>query len=94
VIDIAAIIIPTPNIDNPRRIMGILPLISEIAPENNWIIAKGNMNEGIVINNALGITENSIERTRKSTRITLPVSGPKAYRIKISNSIKFMYFLL
>jgi hypothetical protein len=70
----------------PNEIIGVLPIKSEIAPENNWMIANGNMKAGMVINKSPGRTLNSPDSTPNKTNITFPVIGPNANNTYITPS--------
>ncbi len=55
-------------------------------------MANGNINDGIAIKSASGLTENSNARTRNNTKIMFPVSGPNAKSTNIITSTNFEVF--
>ncbi len=58
--------------NNPPRITGVLPLASEIAPENSCIIAFGIVAMGIIISKSFGLTLNSVDRVPKKPTKRVP----------------------
>ncbi len=86
VVAAAPMTIPIVKITSPASITGKRPLTSDIAPENSWTTANGNMNAGMAISIAVGSTANSKERGANRTRTTLPVIGPNAKRRNITTS--------